>query len=406
VTKPLISVIIPVFNTGKYLPACLDSVISQSYPALEIVCINDGSTDASGDILRQYKERDNRIVLLTQENRGASAAKNQGLALASGEFLTIVDSDDILLPQALSKMHEAIHFEDTDVVHGGYINLNHQTGRRKAYIANRALLTQPQALAALLDKTVHHDPWAKLFRRSLFVDHHLSWPESIRHSTDVLIVYQAFHFARRVQVITDLVYERTDIRPKSLTNNYSIETYVTDKIQSRVDIANFIRSQGLWKLYQDRVRRHNERFFKIGMLHRMICHAKGTTCHSMKDIVSICKSDLPEFSLTEGKIVQMIFQTFNDAAFWLIGYSTVEKKQIVHYIEDYLTELDLDNIGLTPKEQQLARTFGTTFYNRINTNKFFFLLKCLYCTDCWDMGIRWIRRRTGRAWDKLKMDIK
>lgn len=399
-TEPLISIIIPVFNTEKYLPACLDSVISQSYPALEILCINDGSTDASGDILRQYKERDNRIVLLTQENRGASAAKNQGLALASGEFLMIVDSDDILLPQALSKMHEAIHFEDADIVHGGYINLNHQTGGRKAHIANCALLTQPQALVALLDKTVHHDLWAKLLRRSLFVEHHLSWPESIRHSTDVLIVYQAFHFARRVQIITDLVYERTLFRPKSLTNSYSAETFITDKIQARRDVANFIRYQGLWKLHQDSVRRNNERLFEKGMLYRMICGAKGITSHSIKDIVSICRSDLPEFSLTEGEIVQMIFRIYYKTAFLLFGCSTVEKKQVVRYIKNYLTELDLDNIGLTPKEQQLARTFGTTFYDRIQENKSFFLLKCLYFT------VRWIRRRIGRAWNSLKMGFK
>ena len=97
-TQPLISVIIPVYNTAPYLRKCLDSVCCQTYRNLEIICVNDGSTDASADILAEYAARDSRIVVLTQENAGQAAARNAALKLATGTWITGVDSDDYIEP--------------------------------------------------------------------------------------------------------------------------------------------------------------------------------------------------------------------------------------------------------------------------------------------------------------------
>ena len=93
---PLISVIVPVYNTEKYLRKCLDSICGQTYRNLEIICVNDGSPDNSATILEEYAARDERIKVLTQANAGLAAARNAGLAFASGEWVTGVDSDDYL----------------------------------------------------------------------------------------------------------------------------------------------------------------------------------------------------------------------------------------------------------------------------------------------------------------------
>lgn len=93
---PLVSVIIPVYNVEKYLARCLDSVVGQTYQNLEIILVNDGSTDRSGEICGQYAERDARIRLFTQENQGLSAARNTGLDHMNGEYVTFVDSDDYI----------------------------------------------------------------------------------------------------------------------------------------------------------------------------------------------------------------------------------------------------------------------------------------------------------------------
>ena len=94
--RPLVSVIIPVYNTAKYLERCIESVLSSSYGNLEILAIDDGSTDGSGEILDRLAETDKRLIVVHQENQGVAASRNKGLDLASGTFLTFVDSDDYI----------------------------------------------------------------------------------------------------------------------------------------------------------------------------------------------------------------------------------------------------------------------------------------------------------------------
>ena len=97
----LISVIVPVYNVEAFLPRCLDSIVEQTYSNLEIICVNDGSTDASGSILDEYASRDTRIKVIHQENAGVSVARNRGLDAASGEYVTFVDGDDSYVEGAL-----------------------------------------------------------------------------------------------------------------------------------------------------------------------------------------------------------------------------------------------------------------------------------------------------------------
>lgn len=92
--QALISVIVPVYNVEKYLPECVESIISQTYDNLEVILIDDGSTDRSGKICDEFAEKDSRIVVIHQKNSGVSAARNRGLDLCRGEYISFVDSDD------------------------------------------------------------------------------------------------------------------------------------------------------------------------------------------------------------------------------------------------------------------------------------------------------------------------
>ena len=92
--KPIVSIIVPVFNVEKYLEKCLDSLLNQTYKKIEIICINNGSTDKSGEILKQYSKIDDRIVIITQANQGVSVARNEGIKKAKGNYIMFVDSDD------------------------------------------------------------------------------------------------------------------------------------------------------------------------------------------------------------------------------------------------------------------------------------------------------------------------
>lgn len=115
-----ISVIVPIYNAELYLDRCLKSIINNTYRNLEIICINDGSTDTSLNILESYKENDSRIIVISQENRGVSSARNKGLEIATGEYISFVDADDMIHPKFFTCLMSIMIESDADIVIGGY----------------------------------------------------------------------------------------------------------------------------------------------------------------------------------------------------------------------------------------------------------------------------------------------
>lgn len=113
--EPKVSIIIPIFNTEKYLTECLDSIYRQSVKELEIICVDDGSTDDTPKILERYSKADSRIRILTQENQGVSVARNSGMAIATGEYIQFLDSDDMLEPWALEYAVQQMIEKELDV---------------------------------------------------------------------------------------------------------------------------------------------------------------------------------------------------------------------------------------------------------------------------------------------------
>lgn len=163
---PKISIIVPVYNVEAYLPQCLDSLINQTYKNLEIICVNDGSPDGSAEILQQYAEKDNRIQAITQENQGASIARNQGLAVAHGDYVMFVDGDDWIDLDTCKAAVDAAVRHHADVVFWSYVREYGHESREK--------------FMPLDDETVLHGNDAKqiLHRRQLgLVGEELAHPE-------------------------------------------------------------------------------------------------------------------------------------------------------------------------------------------------------------------------------------
>lgn len=125
---PKVSVIIPVYNTEKYLRECLDSVVNQTLKDIEIICVDDGSTDNSLSILKEYAEKDDRFVILTQENKGVACARNKGLEVATGEYIGFVDSDDYIINNALHILYTHAHSNNLDMLLYGGTNFDNITG--------------------------------------------------------------------------------------------------------------------------------------------------------------------------------------------------------------------------------------------------------------------------------------
>ena len=114
--KTAVSVIIPAWNASSYLRQCLDSVTSQTLTDIEIICVDDGSTDDTSDILCEYAEKDTRISVIRQENRGAGAARNNALKYAKGKYLSFLDADDFFEPEMLEKSYAAAEKNQADIV--------------------------------------------------------------------------------------------------------------------------------------------------------------------------------------------------------------------------------------------------------------------------------------------------
>ena len=173
---PKISVIVPVYNVEKYLKECLESIINQTFKDIEIICINDGSTDNSLDILNQYAEKDNRIKVITQSNQGLSAARNTGIKYANGEYISFIDSDDYIdtsLYETLVKYlpAEMICF-NAQAFGDNFIPEKMQ----------KNLICKINGLAKISDKSIFKTnvyAWNKLFKTDIIKKYNLEFPNGL-----------------------------------------------------------------------------------------------------------------------------------------------------------------------------------------------------------------------------------
>ena len=167
-----VSVIIPVYNAERYLRQCLDSVISQTLRDIEIICVDDGSTDGSHEILKEYAERDSRVRLLRQENKGAGAARNCGIDVAHGEYAAFIDADDCLCPGSLEPLCRQAERANADMIRSRAYDCDARTGKRTKSTHN-GLKRVPRFMfgrvlnyrkAYWLFPKVTVAPWGGLFR--------------------------------------------------------------------------------------------------------------------------------------------------------------------------------------------------------------------------------------------------
>ena len=170
---PLISVIIPVYNAEKYLSECLDSILGQSYKNLEIIAINDGSTDASLNILNEYAAKDDRITLISKKNEGVSSARNIGLNKASGKYIAFIDSDDYIKKDCFDIVVKAFD-DDIDVVSFLYAQID-QNGKISINSCN--LLGKQAFFKGIIFKQPWN-VWCKVFRLSTIKKYKMSFLEN------------------------------------------------------------------------------------------------------------------------------------------------------------------------------------------------------------------------------------
>lgn len=200
-----LSVVVIVYNTEYYLEECLDSLVNQTLDSMEIICVNDGSTDNSLNVLNRYAKKYDNIKVIDQENAGGANAGNRGLKEAKGEYVTLVDSDDMVVEDAYEKMYNKAKETDSDVV-CGKPNI-YVTGfqREVSNIHNPWYKEQSINPEDFLD--IFHDAyyWNKIYRRE-FVEKNEIYMIPGKIYADVPLVFRAYLFANKVTIIPDVVY--------------------------------------------------------------------------------------------------------------------------------------------------------------------------------------------------------
>ena len=163
----MVSVIIPIYNVEKYLAECIESVINQTFSDLEIILVNDGSTDNCREICENYKRKDNRIKLIHKSNGGPSSARNAGIDIAKGDYFTFIDSDDYIMPDMIEQLIYVSQSTDADI--SICCKSDYKDESDKGINKDIEILTKEETLKCILtEKKILTSPCGKLYKRNLF----------------------------------------------------------------------------------------------------------------------------------------------------------------------------------------------------------------------------------------------
>ena len=246
-----VSIVIPIYNTERYLPECLNSVISQTYRDLEIICVDDGSTDATAVILQQYAKTDSRIKILTQENAGPGAARNAGMNQATGEYIVFLDSDDWFEPSFIHRMLQRTIESSSDITICRSTQFDSATGSElpslwmlNTQFASDAVFS-PAQIPDYIFQLTYGWPWDKLYRSDFIKS--FSFPD-LSNSEDLVFVYTSLVSAHRIAILDESMVHHRINREHSISASREADPeapYVAACL-----LKKFLLKDNLWNLYE------------------------------------------------------------------------------------------------------------------------------------------------------------
>ena len=240
-----ISVIVPVYNIEQYIGACIESIIGQVYKNLQIILVDDGSTDTSGKICDAYKEKDNRIIVIHQRNEGLSAARNKGMSLAEGELLGFVDGDDIIHPQMYEQLQKSMEINQADIVECCVKDIYDNTKMAFPSIKSQdeIITSGEEALKRLLsvkwkEPYPRYAVWSKLYKREVVENE--KFPVGSIHE-DVCFDTKIFLKAKCYVVLKEELYFYRK-RRNSITNT-AFSNRDLDKLIQMEEAMEFLKKE-------------------------------------------------------------------------------------------------------------------------------------------------------------------
>ena len=233
---PKITIIIPNYNNAKYLERCLESVINQTYKDLEIICVDDKSTDGSVIILKKYAEKDKRIqLLLLSANCGVSTARNMALKIMTGEYVCFLDSDDCLERTSCKDLLDSIIKRKSDMAFGGHVKINSLSKKVSAWLPKKEISQAPKV--DVYDFTKHRNVTQKLFKTSIIKEHNIIFNTELNYMEDAVFLMEYLSYCKVISGVKKVLYN-VQINFHSLCRNKEFKERRENDSKKAFEIIN------------------------------------------------------------------------------------------------------------------------------------------------------------------------
>lgn len=220
-SKFLVSIIVPAFNVEKYIEKCLSSILEQTYTNIEVIVVDDGSTDKTGQLIDNFSQQDNRVHVIHKKNAGVSAARNSGIEISTGDYLVFVDGDDFIAKDYVEYMLSLIENTGSEFC----LSKHCYTKRGEKQTGSEYLekLTPEEATALLLSPKVIVGCWNKIFKRSLIVDNNIWFSTNLFYGEGLTFITTVSQISKSVGVGNRKVYYYRRNNEVSATTKFDIE---------------------------------------------------------------------------------------------------------------------------------------------------------------------------------------
>lgn len=241
----MVSIIVPVYNIQEYLSACIDSIISQTYPDFEVILVDDGSQDNSGQICDEYVARDRRVKVIHKENGGVSSARNTGLVDAVGEWIMYVDGDDWIEPNMLELLVGSAESNNADIVIGDFKMVSDKSAKVYSSVewVDDKVLSLNRYIAS-----VWTTAWGSIIKRSLFEKNNILSPSEITFCEDFHLMVRLCFFANKIVHVNIPLYNYRQ-RGSSVMHNLN-KRNTMDRQWVNQDLIRFFKEQSVYPYYK------------------------------------------------------------------------------------------------------------------------------------------------------------
>lgn len=246
-----ISIVVPIYNCENTIDRCIESLINQTYTNIEIILINDGSTDSSEEKCIKYTNNDSRITLISKANEGVSKARNIGIKKANSEYIMFVDSDDYVQVDMCERLLEAINNNEYDVVISGYERVFLFNNRVRSNLiikpkyGNIKTVDQyKQRWCELYEKSFFNAPWAKLYKTEIIKNNNITFKEHLECGEDLLFNLEYFKYVKNISLIDEAFYIYECTEKESLTTRYDSDKDSNDRLLYNSTLL-YLKSKGM-----------------------------------------------------------------------------------------------------------------------------------------------------------------